>query len=45
MNEEKRILTLENKGIEIRQGNPEWGAELNRLYFAIKHGKIINNSY
>jgi len=37
-----RILRLEHKGIEIRTGNPEWGAEPNKLYFVIKHGKIIN---
>ncbi len=36
-----RILRLEHKGIEIRTGNPEWGAEPNKLYFVIKHGKII----
>lgn len=36
-----RILTLEHKGIEIREGNPEWGAEPGKLYFVIKHGKII----
>jgi len=37
-----RILKLEHKGIEIRTGNPEWGAEPNKLYFVIKHGEIIN---
>jgi hypothetical protein len=36
-----RILRLEHKGIEIRTGNPEWGAEPNKLYFVIKHGEII----
>lgn len=36
-----RILKLEHKGIEIRTGNPEWGAEPGKLYFVIKHGKII----
>lgn len=34
-------LILEHKGIEIRTGNPEWGAEEGKLYFVIKHGKII----
>ena len=38
----KRVLKLEHKGIEIRTGNPEWGAEPNKLYFVIKHGGIIN---
>lgn len=37
----ERILKLEHKGIEIRTGNPEWGAEPNKLYFVIKHGNII----
>ena len=41
-NDTKLILKLEHKGIEIRTGNPEWGAEPNKLYFVIKHGKIIN---
>lgn len=36
-----RILKLEHKGIEIRSGNPEWGAEPNKLYFVIKHGAIL----
>jgi len=36
-----RILKLEHKGIEIRTGNPEWGAEPNKLYFVIKHGEIL----
>lgn len=37
----ERILRLEHKGIEIRTGNPEWGAEPGKLYFVIKHGNII----
>jgi len=37
----ERILKLEHKGIEIREGNPDWGAEPGKLYFVIKHGKII----
>ena len=37
----ERILKLEHKGIEIGYGNPEWGAEPNKLYFVIKHGNII----
>ena len=35
----ERILKLEHKGIEIRTGNPEWGAEPGKYYFVIKHGK------
>lgn len=36
----ERILKLEHKGIEIRTGNPEWGAEEGKLYFVIKHGEV-----
>lgn len=32
-----RILKLPHAGIEIRTGNPEWGAEPNKIYFVIKH--------
>ena len=39
--DQERILKLEHKGIEIREGNPEWGAEPGKLYFVIKHGKIL----
>ena len=38
----ERILKFEHAGIEIRTGNPEWGAEPNKLYFVIKHGNRIN---
>lgn len=37
----ERILKLEHKGIEIRTGNPDWGAELDKLYFVIKHGGSV----
>lgn len=37
----ERIIKLEHKGIEIREGKPEWGAEPGKLYFVIKHGEII----
>lgn len=37
----ERILKFEHKGIEIRTGNPEWGAEPNKLYFVIMHGELI----
>ena len=40
--DKERILKLEHKGIMIGYGNPEWGAEPNKLYFIIKHGNIIN---
>ncbi|EKT4550385.1 hypothetical protein JE952_002027 [Flavobacterium psychrophilum] len=37
----ERIIKLEHKGIEIRTGNPEWGAEPDKLYFVIKHGSLV----
>ena len=40
-NDHERTLTIEHKGIEIGYGKPEWGAEPDRLYFVIKHGKIL----
>lgn len=36
-----RIIEFEHKGIEIRTGKPDWGAEPNKLYFVILHGKKI----
>lgn len=39
----ERILKLEHEGIEIRKGNPDWGAEPDKLYFVIKHGKRIES--
>jgi len=39
--DKERILKLEHKGIEIRTGNTEWGAEPNKIYFVIKHGVIL----
>lgn len=40
-NDTERILKLEHKGVELRSGNPEWGAEPNKLYFVIMHGAVI----
>ena len=37
----ERILKLEHKGIEIREGNPEWGAIPGRKYFVITHGSFL----
>lgn len=34
--------TFECKGIEIRTGNPNWGAEPDKNYFVIKLGKEIS---
>ena len=40
-NDSERILNLEHKRIELRTGNPEWGAEPNKLYFVIMHGAVL----
>ena len=37
----ERILKLENKGIEIREGNPEWGAISWSKYFVVMHGYFL----
>ena len=37
----ERILKLEHKGIEIRNGNSDWGAEPDKLYFVILHGSVV----
>ena len=37
----ERILKLEHKGIEVRTGNTEWGAEPDKLYFVIMHGNAL----
>jgi len=42
--DKERTLILEHKGIEIRTGNPHWGAEPNKLYFVIKHGVCLNEA-
>lgn len=36
----ERIIKLKHCGIEIRTGNPAWGAEPDKFYFVIKHGEI-----
>lgn len=36
-----KILNIEHKGIEIREGNPDWGAEKGVSYFVIIHGEIL----
>ncbi len=40
----ERILKVAHKGIEVRTGNPEWGAEPNKLYFVIMHGNVIEEA-
>jgi hypothetical protein len=44
-NDRTRIKTFEHKGIEIRTGRAEWGAELHKVYFVIMHGAIITPSH
>lgn len=39
----ERELILPHKGIEIRAGKQEWGAEPGKLYFVIMHGTINNH--
>jgi hypothetical protein len=39
--DKERIKIFEHAGIEIGYGKPEWGAEPNKLYFIIKHGKRL----
>lgn len=39
--EDRPVLVYEFKGIEIRKGNPEWGAEEGKEYFVIKIGKLL----
>lgn len=39
--DKERIVELEHLGIEIRTGNPDWGADPDKLYFVILHGDII----
>ena len=43
LGDENKTVTYEHRGIEIRTGNPELGAEPDKLYFVIKHGKQIKN--
>jgi len=32
---------IEFKGIEVKTGCEEWGAKKDKLYFVIKHGKVL----
>ena len=34
-------IIIEFKGLEIKEGNPEWGAKAGERYFVLKLGKII----
>lgn len=35
-------ITIEFKGIEIKEGNPKWGAEEGEKYFVISLGEILS---
>lgn len=37
-------MTIENRGIKIGTGKPQWGAEPGKEYFVIKLGEIISKS-
>jgi len=39
--DKKRIIKYKHDGIEIRTGNPDWGAEPGKVYFVIKHGEEL----
>ncbi|MDH3381378.1 MAG: hypothetical protein OEL54_01650 [Flavobacteriaceae bacterium] len=40
----ERIIHIKHKGIEIRTGNHEWGAEPNKLYFVIMHEPSLHEA-
>lgn len=40
----ERTVTFAHAGIEIRTGNPDWGAEPGKLYIVIKHGERVNEN-
>lgn len=35
-------FTIEHLGIEIREGNSQWGAIPCKKYFVLKHGEILS---
>ncbi len=43
-NDSQKILYLRHKGIEIREGKPEWGAEPGKLYFVVCHGNSLTQN-
>lgn len=40
--DKERIIEFEQLSISIGHGKEEWGAEKDKLYFVIKHGKRLN---
>ena len=36
-----KVVKYKHNGIEVGYGYPKWGAELNKIYFIIKHGEEI----
>jgi len=41
--EDRPQFVIELKGIEIREGNPEWGAQEGKKYFVLKLGEILQD--
>jgi len=42
-NKDSPQFEIEFKGIEIKEGNPNWGAEKGVKYFSLKLGEILND--
>ena len=40
---ERPQFEIEFKGIKIREGNPEWGAQPGKKYFVLKLGEILSS--
>jgi hypothetical protein len=40
-----RRFYIEFKGIEIREGKPEWGADPGQVYIVIKLGRIVHKNF
>lgn len=41
----RRQFEIELCGIDIREGNPEWGAEKGKEYFVLELGNIIRSNF
>lgn len=37
-----RVMSVESKGIQMREGKKEWGAEPGKHYFVLMIGKIVS---
>ena len=40
-NDSDRILTFRHSGIEIKEGNPDWGAIPGKKYFVLELGDLV----